>query len=108
MTKITELNRDIRKAAKRDKDNWLDGQFQTGDWGPITNLRQPFRTQVLALRRNDQITQTATNADIYASHLANEQWKEAGTPDGLSDISCLKHLRLFLNRPFLWKSYFWQ
>ena len=89
MTKVAELNRDIRKAAKRDKRNWLDGQLQTGDWGPITNLRKPFRTQVLALRRNDQTTHTATNADIYASHLANEQWKEAGMPEGLSDTPVL-------------------
>ena len=82
MVKVTKLNRDIRKAAKRDKRNWLDGQLQSGDWGPIGNLRKPFRTQVLSLRGNDQTTQTATNADIYASHLANEQWKEAGTPEG--------------------------
>ena len=89
MVKVTKLNRDIRKAAKRDKHNWLDGQLQSGDWGPIGNLRKPFRTQVLSLRGNDQTTQTATNADIYASHLANEQWKEAGTPEGLSDTPVL-------------------
>ena len=92
MEAVAKLNRDIRKAAKQDKRTWLDEQLQTGDWGPVTNLRKPFRQQVLTLRSNESQPEahTATNADIYADHLANSQWKEAGLPEGLSDFPVLQ------------------
>ena len=77
LEQVSVLNREIRKSARRDKRNWLDEQLQTGDWSPITNLRKPFRQQVLTLK-------ASTNADICAAHLADKQWKEAFEPVGLS------------------------
>ena len=108
MVKVTEWNRDIRKAAKRDKRNWLDGQLQSGDWGPIGNLRKPFRTQVLSLRatirqHRQRQTQTSTLPILRMS-----SGKRQVRPRDCPIHRCLAHHRPFLNRPFLWRSYFWQ
>ena len=90
MAQVAELNREIRKTARHDKRAWLDEQLQMGDWSAITNLRKPFRQQVLTLKpRVDRVPGTATNADIYAAHLAEKQWKEAGQPQGLSTARVL-------------------
>ena len=85
LEQVAELNREIRRAAKRDKRIWLDEQLETGDWSAITNLRKPFRQQVLTLKASgDGVPGRSTNADIYAVQLAEKQWKEAGEPEGLS------------------------
>lgn len=84
MDQVAELNKEIRKAAKRDKRKWLEEQLSTGDWRPITNLKKPFPHKTLMLTDNTGTEQAKSNAEIFVTHLATNQWQEAGQPHGLA------------------------
>ena len=84
MDQVAALNKEIRKAAKVDKRNWLDDQLSTGDCRPITNLKKPFPQKALMLVDHTGQGGHMHNAEILANHLAPSQWKEAGEPTGLS------------------------
>ena len=83
LAQVAELNKAIKKAAKLDKPNWLDVQLSTGDWRPITNLKKPFPHRALTLTDNSVSGQAASNAEVFATHLATRQWQEAGPSQGL-------------------------
>ena len=84
MGQVAELTKTIRKAAKSDKRNWLDEQLNTGDWRPITQLKKLFPLKALTLTDPTCSNDTKSNANIFAIHLATEQWQEAGLPQGLA------------------------
>ena len=85
MDLVADLNKQIKRAAKADKRAWLNTQLETGDWRPITNLNKPFPQRVLRLSNHgsgeEQVQ--ANNAEIYANHLATNQWREAGELEGI-------------------------
>ena len=73
LAQVKELTKQIRTAAKANKREWLDQQLETGDWQPITNLKQPFVQKVLRLQGLGQGQEDCTdsNAEVYAQHLAH-------------------------------------
>ena len=84
MGQVAELTKTIRKVAKSDKRNWLDEQLSTGDRRPITQLKKLFPLKALTLTDPTSSNDTKSNAEIFATHLATEQWQEAGLPQGLA------------------------
>ena len=58
MARVADLNKQIRKAAKKDKRAWLDEQLASRDWRPTTNVNKPFRGATVRLypgHRNGQM-----------------------------------------------------
>ena len=82
---VADLNRQIRRAAKQDKRAWLDTQLVSGDWRLIINLKKPFRGATVCLypQHNAQTTSTSDNTTVFATHLAEVQWADAGPAQGL-------------------------
>ena len=82
---VADLNRQIRRAAKQNKRAWLDTQLASGDWRPIINLKKPFRGATVRLypEHKTQTTSTSDNATVFATHLAEVQWADAGPAQGL-------------------------
>ena len=86
LARVADLNKQIRKAAKKDKRAWLDEQLASGDWRPITNLNKPFRGATVRLypeHRSDEGLPAPNNATVFAKHLAEVQWSDAGPAQGL-------------------------
>ena len=77
MAQVAELNREIRKAARRDKRAWLDEQLQTGDWSAITNLRKPFRQQVLTLKPTVDGPRRGSGYSYKCGHLCSSLSRKA-------------------------------
>ena len=81
MAQVAEFNREIRKAARRDKRAWLDEQLQTRGLECHHQSQKALPSVGPHLKPTvDGVPGTATSADIYAAHLAEKQWKEAGKP----------------------------
>ena len=77
LTQVAQYNRDIKRAARRDRKHWLDDRLRNADWEPIKQLKQPFPTKMVRLDAPPQLgplPSNATNADIFAAHLEQVQW----------------------------------
>jgi gluconate kinase len=81
--KEAQLHRAIRKAAKKDKTNWLKEQLHNSaqaltardKWAWIKRLKKPYSGKSIALKNKaGQVVNTFSQAETFAEYLSGSHW----------------------------------
>ena len=87
-TPETTLNSAIKKSAKADRRDWLDGMVHTGDWSGIQFLRRGrLRRQGRLRNQEGNLVASDMRAQTMVDYLAKVQWApyalDRDVPEGL-------------------------
>jgi len=81
--KESQLHKDIRRAAKKDKANWLKEQLDHSaqaltardKWAWIKRLKKPYTGRSISLKnKRGEVVNTFSQADTFAEYLAHSHW----------------------------------
>ena len=71
-----KLNKEIKKAVRRDKSKWLESTLAGGSWKAIRGLKAtPSKTPVTIKNKQGDIVDSDQRSNILADYFENEQWK---------------------------------
>eukprot|EP00969_Alexandrium_andersonii_P138504 6125225-Alexandrium_andersonii.AAC.1 len=68
----TELDREIKKLAKRDRAKWFGDRLTESVWDPVRLLGRDRVTKVVRLKVENFVG--GNPAQIYSKYLKNVQW----------------------------------
>ena len=71
-----QLNKEIKKAVRRDKTKWLESTLVGGSWKAIRALKTtPSKTPVAIKNKEGDAVESDQRSNTLADYFENEQWK---------------------------------
>ena len=71
----TELNKDVKRSAKVDRNVWLSGLLESGDWNAVQRLRKPRLPKQGRLRNlRGELVESEMRAQTLGEYLEQVQW----------------------------------